>query len=73
MQVVCIGSAGAVHFPALRLGKLTAGGSMRYLPHIPEMQNSIAQRTLESAAAAEPEVMMLGAVAGEPILTIERT
>ena len=56
----------------LNLEKLTEGGSLRYLRDVPQMHNSVAQRTIEATAAAAPEVSILGATAGEPILTIER-
>ncbi len=56
----------------LNLDKLTEGGSMRYLRNVPQMHNSVAQRAIEATAAAEPEVRLLGAATGEPVLTIER-
>ncbi|WP_420630134.1 GntR family transcriptional regulator [Candidatus Leptofilum sp.] len=59
-------------FPHLNLERLTEGGSMRYLRDVPQMHNSVTQRTIEATAANGPEIEMLGATSGEPILTIER-
>ena len=56
----------------LNLEKLTEGGSLRYLRDVPQMHNSVAQRTIEATAANGPEIELLGAAPGEPILTIER-
>ncbi len=56
----------------LKLERLTEGGSLRYLRDLPQMHNSVAQRTIEATLANGPEVNMLGASPGEPILTIER-
>jgi GntR family transcriptional regulator len=56
----------------LNLEKLTEGGSLRYLRDLPQMNNSVAQRTIEATLANGPEVSLLGAAPGEPILTIER-
>jgi GntR family transcriptional regulator len=58
--------------PHLNLEKLTEGGSLRYLRNAPQMHNSVAQRTIEATSANGPEVELLGAAVGEPILTIER-
>lgn len=56
----------------LNLEKLNEGGSLRYLRDLPQMQNSVAQRTIEATLANGPEVEMLNASPGEAILTIER-
>ena len=58
--------------PHLNLEKLTEGGSLRYLREVPHMHHSVAQRVIEATAAGEPEVRLLGATVGAPILTIER-
>lgn len=58
--------------PQINLEALTEGGSMRYLRTAPQMQHSHAYRTIEATAAGQPEIEMLGAKAGEPILVIER-
>ena len=51
---------------------LTDGGSLRYLRGAPQMENSLAQRTIEATTADEPEVAQLAAKRGEAILVIER-
>jgi len=56
----------------LDLDKLTEGGSLRYLRNIPQLHNSVAQRSIEATAANGPEVALLKATPGEPVLTIER-
>jgi len=58
--------------PQLNLDKLTEGGSLRYLRNAPQMHNSVAQRAIEATAANGPEVQLLKASTGDPILTIER-
>lgn len=58
--------------PQLNLEKLSEGGSLRYLRDLPQMANSIAQRTIEATIANGPEIEKLGASPGEAILTIER-
>lgn len=58
--------------PQLQLDKLTEGGSLRYLRDVPQMHHSVAQRTIEATSASDPEINLLGATPGEPILTIER-
>lgn len=58
--------------PHLNLDKLIEGGSLRYLRNAPQMHNSVAQRAIEATAANGPEVQLLSATIGEPILTIER-
>ena len=52
---------------------LMDGGSLRYLRGAPQMENSIANRTIEATIADEPEIRQLGAKRGEAILVIERT
>ena len=52
---------------------LTDGGSLRYLRGAPQMEGSVASRTIEAALADEPEMAQLGAKRGEAILVIERT
>ena len=59
-------------FQHLNLNKLSEGGSLRYLRDLPQMDNSIAQRTIEATVANGPEIEMLNASPGEAILTIER-
>lgn len=56
----------------LNLDALSEGGSMRYLRSLPQMEASHTMRTIEATLANGPEVALLGAVKGEPILTIER-
>ena len=56
----------------LNLDKLDEGGSLRYLRDLPQMHNSVAQRTIEATTANGPEIEMLNAAPGEAILTIER-
>lgn len=58
--------------PQINTGAFEQGGSLRYLRSVPQMQNSFAERTIEATIANGPEVEMLGAVPGEPILAIER-
>jgi GntR family transcriptional regulator len=58
--------------PHLNLDKLTEGGSLRYLRNIAQLHNSVAQRSIEATAANGPEVALLKAAPGEPVLTIER-
>lgn len=56
----------------LNLEKLSEGGSLRYLRDLPQMANSVAQRTIEATVANGPEIEQLNASPGAAILTIER-
>jgi GntR family transcriptional regulator len=51
---------------------LNEGESLKYLAHLPQMQNSKAQRTIEAIGASDNEVKYLKMIEGEPILQIER-
>ncbi len=48
------------------------GGSLRYMRKAPQMNRSLANRTIEATLADKPEMALLGAKKGAPILTIER-
>lgn len=58
--------------PYVNEAALVEGGSLRYLRHAPQMENSTAYRIIEAALADEAEVSQLGAQPGDPILMIER-
>jgi GntR family transcriptional regulator len=45
---------------------------LRYLSHLPQLQESRAQRTIEAVAATEADAKLLDVEPGSPILQIER-
>jgi GntR family transcriptional regulator len=51
---------------------LQEGESLRYLAHLPQLQDSRAHRTIEAVAATEADAKLLDVEPGSPILQIER-
>lgn len=51
---------------------LCEGESLRYLSHLPQLQESRAHRTIEAVAATEADAKLLDVEPGSPILQIER-
>lgn len=59
--------------PHINEDALTDGASLRYLRAAPQMEGSLAHRSIEATIADDPEVQMLNVKPGHPILAIERT
>ncbi|MCP5101204.1 MAG: GntR family transcriptional regulator [Chloroflexi bacterium] len=51
---------------------LNQGGSLRYLRSAPQMEGSLAHRSIEATLADDAEINQLGSGKGDPILAIER-
>jgi GntR family transcriptional regulator len=58
--------------PHINIAALTEGGSLRYLRNAPQMEGSLAHRSIEACVADNPEIELLGVERGHPILAIER-
>ncbi|GAB4490749.1 MAG: transcriptional regulator NagR [Anaerolineales bacterium] len=56
----------------IRQELLTEGGSLNYIGHLPQIQNSRATRTIEAVAATELDSRLLHMSPGAPVLMIQR-
>ncbi len=52
---------------------LLEGGSLNYISHLPQVQNSRASRSIEAVAASEIDARLLHMQPGSPVLMIQRT